>query len=168
MNDWTDDIELVLENIRLNCVLLSNEHKIQYINLKENLKYFRLPIIIISGINSIFSVGLQAFINQQVISIINCLLALGCSIIGSIELYLGIQKEMENALISQKEFYLISVDIFKVLSLNKEHRPIPSKEYLDKIFSDYTKLIEKSNTITKKLEDKLMPITANISKKEII
>ena len=28
---------------------------------------------------------------------------------------------------STKRFYLLSVDIFKTLSLKKEHRPIPAK-----------------------------------------
>jgi hypothetical protein len=157
-NDWTDDIEMVLENIRINCVLLANENKLQYITLKDNLQYFRLPIIILSGINSICSVGLQPYLPQGTISITNCLLALICSIIGSIELYLAIQKEMENALVSQKEYYLISVDIFKTLSLHRNHRPIPAKDYLEKQYNEYCRLVENSNTIAKKLEDKLAPV----------
>jgi len=157
-NDWSDDIESVLDCIRVNSVLLSNENRLQYIKLKECLKYFRLPIIIISGINSIFSIGLQSYIKQEHISIINCLMALCVSIIGSIELYLGIQKEMENSLISSKEFYLLSVDIYKVLSLNRIHRPIPCKDYLEVTYSHYCSLIEKSNTIIKRIEDKLQPL----------
>ena len=61
MNDWTPDIEIVLENIRINSVLLSKEHSKRYFALKQTLQYFRLPVIIISGINSIVSVGLQIF-----------------------------------------------------------------------------------------------------------
>ena len=37
--DWTQDIEGVLENIRINCVILNKEHKTRYFALKENLKY---------------------------------------------------------------------------------------------------------------------------------
>jgi hypothetical protein len=89
---------------------------------------------------------------------ITCLLALICSIIGSIELYLAIQKGMEGELISQRDYYLLSVDIFKTLSLCKEHRPIPSKEYLDKCYNNYCKLMESSNALAKKVEDKLCPL----------
>jgi hypothetical protein len=50
MSDWTQDIESVLEQIRINSVLLSKNHKKRYFYLIEILKYFRLPVIIISCI----------------------------------------------------------------------------------------------------------------------
>ena len=157
-NDWTTDIESVLENIRINCVILTKEHKKRYFVLKENLKYYRLPVIVLSGINSIVSVGMTPYMEQGAISMTTCLLALVCSIIGSIELYLTIQKSMESELISQRDYYLLSVDIFKTLSLAKEHRPIPAKEYLEKCYNIYCKLTESSNALSKKVEDKLCPL----------
>jgi hypothetical protein len=162
-NDWSADIESVLENIRHNSVILSQEHKKKYFELKENLKYYKIPVIIISGCNSICSVGLQPYLQQGIISMITCLLALVCSIIGSIELYLAIQKGMEDELISQRDYYLLSVDIFKTLSLSTEHRPIPAKEYLDKCYNTYCKLTESSNALAKKLVDKLCPVNEAVS-----
>lgn len=162
MSDWTTDIESVLEQIRINSVLLSKEHKKRYFYLTEILRYFRLPVIIVSGINSIVSVGLQPYLAQGTISMMTCLLALLCSIIGSIELYLTIQKSMENELMSSKDYYILSIDIFKTLSLSKEHRPIPAKEYLDKKYSDYVKLYENSNLIARKIADKLNPLPMDI------
>lgn len=156
--DWTPDIENVLDNIRINSVILSNEHKNKYFHLKTILRYFRLPVIIISGINSIVSVGLQPYIDQGIISIMTCLLALVCSIIGSIELYLAIQKGMENELVVSKDYYILSVDIYKTLTLSKNHRPIPAKDYLDKKYNDYIKLFENSNLLAKELTDKLNPL----------
>ena len=161
-NDWTEDIERVLEKIRQNCVVLSNEHKAQYFHLKYILQFFRLPVIIISGVNSIVSVGFQPYLKQGAISITTCILALTCSIIGSIELYLAIQKGMENEFSSQQSYYLLGVDIFKNLSLAREHRPIPAKEYLDKCYNEYVKLTENSNAIIKNLEDKLSPLPISI------
>lgn len=160
--DWTPDIEVVLENIRQNCVLLSKEHKKNYFYLKYILQYFRLPIIILSGINSIVSIGFQPYMQQSTISILTCLLALACSTIGSIELYLAIQKGMESSLASQQQYYLLSVDIYKNLSLSKEHRPIPAKDYLEKQYSEYCKLTENSIAICKKIEDKLCPLPVGI------
>lgn len=157
-NDWTEDIEAVLESIRVNCVLLSKEHKTRYFALKENLKYYRLPVIVLSGINSIVSVGLVEYVPQKAVSVITCLLALTCSIIGSIELYLAIQKGMESEMISQREYYLLGVDIYKTLALAKEHRPLPAKEYLEHMYSEYCKLFESSNAVARRLEDKLCPI----------
>lgn len=162
MDDWTADIEFVLENIRVNCVVLSKEHKRQYFIFKDVLQYFRLPLIIISGINSIISVGLQPYVTQSIISMVTCLLALICSIIGSIELYLAIQKSMENELTAQRDYYLMSVDIYKTLSLSREHRPVPAKDYLEKQYNSYCKLIENSNTVMKRLEDRLAPLPNSI------
>jgi hypothetical protein len=162
MSDWTADIESVLEQIRINSVLLSKEHKKRYFYLTEILKYFRLPVIIISGINSIVSIGLQPYLEQGTISMMTCLLALICSIIGSIELYLTIQKSMENELMSSKDYYILSIDIFKTLALSKEHRPVPAKEYLDKKYSDYVKLFENSNLLSRRITDKLNPLPLDI------
>lgn len=161
-HDWTPDIENVLESIRINCIILSKEHKHRYFDHKENLKYYKIPVIIFSSINSIISVGLQPYLPQGTISMMTCLLALICSIIGSIELYLTIQKSMESELLSQRDYYLLGVDIFKTLALTKEHRPIPAKEYLDKCYNTYCKLMESSNALAKKLEDKLTPLPLTI------
>jgi len=158
MVDWTDDIDKVLDNIRINCVLLSKLHKQRYFELKSSLKYYRLPVIILNGMNSIFAVGLQPYINQGAISLTNSIIALTCGIIGSIELYFGIQKRLENDLVSQRDYYLLSVDIFKTLSLDKSNRPIPAKDFLEKSYNVYTKLIESSATLAKVKGDKLIPI----------
>jgi hypothetical protein len=162
MSDWTEDIENVLEQIRINSIFLSKEHKNKYFYLTEILRYFRLPVIIVSGINSIVSVGFQPYIDQQTISMMTCVLALVCSIIGSIELYLTIQKSMENELMSSKDYYLLSIDIYKTLTLGKEHRSIPAKEYLDKKYNEYVKLFENSNLLDKKITDKLNPLPMDI------
>lgn len=162
MTDWTTDIEGVLENIRVNSVLLSAEHKKNYFSLKHTLLYYRLPVIIISGINSIVSVGLQNYLEQTIISMMTCLLALVCSIIGSVELYLAIQKSMEQELTSSKEYYLLAIDIYKTLSLFHEKRPIPAKEYLERNYEQYCKLTENSLLILKKLADKLTPIETSV------
>jgi hypothetical protein len=158
MSDWDIDVEHVLNNIRINSVTLSREHKERYILLKSRLQYFRLPVIVISSINSIVSIGFQSYIDQQTISIITCFLALSCSIIGSIELFLSIQKQMEQDLSNSKEYYLLSIEIFKTLNLARERRSTPAKEYLEKIYSEYCKLVENSELITKKVKDELMVI----------
>ena len=90
--DWTDDIDEVLNNIRINCVLLSKLHKQRYFELKSTLKYYRLPVIILNGANSIIAVGLQPYATQGAISLTTSLIALTCGIIGSIELFLEYRK----------------------------------------------------------------------------
>ena len=166
--EWTDDIDLVLNNIRINCVILSNLHKQRYFELQSSLKYYRMPVIILNGINSIFAVGLQPYIYQGTISLTNSLIALTCGIIGSIELYLGIQKRLENDMISQRDYYLLGIDIFKTLSLDKSNRPVPAKDYLEKSYNVYTKLIESSSTLAKVKGDKLIQIDFDTDVENIV
>lgn len=157
-NDWNDRIEKVLDNIRVNALYLSNKHKARYFSLSNSIKWYRLPIIILSGANSIVSVGLQEYIAQSILSLTVSLISLLCSIIGSIELYLKKNARMEADLISYTQLYLLSVEIYKTLTLNRENRPIPAREYLQKIFNEYTKLIESSNPLETAIMDKLLPI----------
>jgi hypothetical protein len=157
VQNWTTDIENVLESIRFNCVLLSKEHKSRYFYLKNILRYFRLPIIIISSINSVVSV-MPIQISQTTISLINCLLALFCSLLASIEMYLAINKQMEEELLAAKEFYFISIDIFKVLQLQNIRRPPDGKAYLEDRYKLYIKLIETSHLSNKRITDRLTPV----------
>jgi hypothetical protein len=160
---WSDDIEQVLENIRLNCVLLSENHKKRYYLFKSYLKYFRIPLICLSALNSIFAVGLQPYMIQSTISIINCFISLICGIITSIELYLAVQKQMENEFISSKNYYLLGIDIYKTLSLSRDHRTIGGLVYLEEKYNEYCKLIESTNLTTKRHKDKLAPVEDKIN-----
>lgn len=155
--DWTEDIEYILECIRENSVILHLEHKKEYFKNKKSLKYYRIPIIILSAISSILSVGLTEYLNQKYISLITCFLSLTCSIIGSVELFLGVQKRMEIELAGLKNFYLLSIEIQKVLSMEKEIRPIPAKEYLETQYNTYIKLYDNTDILIKNIGDKLTP-----------
>ena len=159
---WTKDIDDVLHGIRLNSLRLCKRHKERYFANKYRIMWYRLPVIILNGANSIISVGLQPYADQGTISLTTSLIALTCGIIGSIELFLGIQKKLENDMISQRDYYLLSIDIHKTLALKPKNRPIPAKDYLEKSYNTYTKLIESSETLLKKIDDKLIPIDISI------
>jgi hypothetical protein len=159
MNDWTPDVEEILENIRINSVIFSNYHKERYYSYKSYLKYFKLPLIVLSSITSIASVGLAEYLKQQDVSLITCLLSLSSAIIASIELYLGIQKSMENEFISSQKFTLIAYNIFKTLHLKAEHRSMNGKVYLDEIYQDYIKIVENSKLVhSRRIKDALAPV----------
>ena len=164
---WSTDVENILNNIRLNCILLTKYHKKKYYKYKGYLKYFRIPTIIFSAISSVISVGFQPYIQQGLISFITCCIGLSVGIINSLELFLSIQSTMENALFNSKEFYLLSIDIYKILSLDNKHRGTNGICYLEEKYAEYCKLIENSEIINKNISDKLSPIDArNISSKD--
>ena len=146
---WTDGIELALIDIKNKSLSNSESHKNNYYFYKSYLKYFRVPTIILSGVNSVFNVGLQPYISQSIISVLCCSISLLCGIIASVELFLGIQNIMEKELISSKEFYVLYYEVFKILSIEREHRMINGKTYLDDIHTKYCNLMERSNLLHK-------------------
>ena len=155
---WTPDIENVLNNIQKNCVLFYNAHRERYLQLKTSMNYFRIPMIIISAVNSVLSVGLQNYVEQNAISGINCLLSLLCGLLGSIELYLAIESQMESENYISIQYYLLSIDIYKTLSLKPENRQVDAFSFLYQKYATYIKLIENSYIVNKQIHDNLSTI----------
>jgi hypothetical protein len=95
---------------------------------------------------------------QETISLITCMIALFVGIINSIELFLAIQSTMEQELTTSKDFYILSIDIYKILLLNRNHRSIDGKTFLDDKYSIYCKLFEGSQLMNKEMNDRLVPL----------
>jgi hypothetical protein len=158
IGNWNDENFAVLERMRKNCVLFSKLHRHEYLYYQSWLKYFKLPVIVLSALGSVASVGIQEYLPQTYISDITCGLAFLSGVITSIELYLGISSSMVSELEKSKEFYLLSVKIFKELALSVEQRQ-EAKTFLEQALAEYCKLIEHSNLTKNKIQaDELQPI----------
>ena len=153
---WSDEIEEICEKLRVNCVNLSEYHRKRFYYFKSYGKWFRLPLIILASLNSTASVGLQPVLDQQIISGITCLIGMIMGIIGSLELYLGIQTAMELELKHSKDYYTLAIHLYKTLSLRRENRLEDGKEYLNEKYSLYIKLCESSNLLDKKMKNDLL------------
>jgi hypothetical protein len=155
-NHWSDEIEDICEKLRVNCVNLSEYHRKRFYHFKSYGKWFRLPLIVLASINSTASVGLQPVLEQQIISGITCLIGMIMGIIGSLELYLGIQAAMELELKQSKDFYTLAIHLYKTLALKRENRLEDGKEYLNDKYSFYIKLCESSNLLDKRMKSDLL------------
>lgn len=164
MSSWSSDIESILDKLRINSVQMSNQHKQSYFFYKQVVKYFRLPTIILSSVGSVSSVGLNSYLDQNHISALTCGLALLVSILNSIELFLRITDTMEKENECSKAFYSLSVNINKTLLLERQNRQLDGQVYLEKTYSSYMTLMEKSNLISGAIRDKFMEIPKNPSK----
>lgn len=152
------DIETILDKIRRNSIQLSYSHKQTYEKLKNKLYYFKLPTIVLSAINSVFSVGLSTYMPQQDVSVINCLVSLVCGIIVSIELYLQLEKSLTLEYDVSKSYYLLSIEIQRFLLTDRGNRSIDCQPFLDKSYNQYTKLFENSRLLKKSIHDNLTPL----------
>ena len=154
-NNWNDNIERLLNDIRLNCIELEKHHTKLYFSIKNIVVYFKLPIIILSSLNAITAVALQSYIAQNIISATNCLLSFIIGVLTSVSLYLKIEDRLENELLASKEYHKISIEIYKILSLKVTDRSIDGDQFLNDIYNEYIKLYDRSNLGDFELSDKL-------------
>jgi hypothetical protein len=95
-------------------------------------------------------VGADQYLKQNNISLISCLSSMTITILGSIKLYLNISQNLENESSMAREFYVLSVEIFKMISLPTNQRNYNGIEFLNSKYSQYNKLYEESNLLKEK------------------
>lgn len=158
-NGWYTEIEENLKKISINCSQQCEICKKNYIELLEQQKYFSIPIIIISGLNSIFAVGLNSYMDQSSVSVINCILSFFVSVVQSIGLYLNIAKRIEINMTSYRNFYLLSLKINNILSLKRSHREENNgHRFLDECIAEYESIFTTMNITKDPIDDKLIEI----------
>jgi hypothetical protein len=156
--DWTEDCEVLLEELRQNCVYLNKFHKLRYFYFKKIIIYFRLPTIIISSFASVASGLGREYLSQPDITSLVVLMSLSVSILNSIELFLKINETTILELETSKSYYQLSLNIHKTLRLKRENRKITGLDALEKFYRDYSELYESSALISKHYPDKLVDI----------
>jgi len=153
INDWTKEVEDILERLRQNSVSLSEYHRKRFYEYKSYAKYFRIPIILLSILNSTAAVGLvQVGVDQIIVSGISCLIGMLITMISSIEIYLSIEKSMDGEMQQSRDFYSLAIDIFKTLRLKRTDRGENGKEYMNKKYGLYAKYKETSDLMKQKLK----------------
>jgi hypothetical protein len=139
---WSTCQEDVLERICYNAAQMAEHHRVGYYELINQLKYYKIPVIIISSLNSVFAVGLNGYITQDIVSTITCLLSLLVSCISSIELYLSLQRRSDSELVSYRAFYNLSLKISTTLKLDRVHRQGDGDTFLTQMISEYQSCFE--------------------------
>ena len=144
------EIIVILTKVRNNCIVLSNYHNKRHYFFKNLLFYsFRVPLIIFSGINTFIAIGMQNYLKQESISIINAIISLVSGIATSIELLLNLQKKIEEDAESYRHYYKLSIDLY-----NDIERFVARPETLDIMMTaktahmtEYFKLLNNGNPV---------------------
>ncbi len=142
-----NDVDKILIKIRKNCVYLSIYHNRKH-HFYKNILFcaFRVPLIVLSGLNSFFAVGLQNYTGQKTISLLNALISLFCGILTSVELLWQLKDRVDQELESHKNFYKLSTDIFKFVNSSEENKK-NRNDFLTEIYNTYQKHIATANAI---------------------
>jgi len=153
---WSSDIEKVLKDLLDNVDELQGVHHGQVLKLEGQLVLFRVPLILLSALNSVFSVGLSTYIEQQTVSTINCLISLACACISSLELFLQIHRKLEVELASYHSYKTLSIRVAACLKLDREHRPEGGPAFLSAALAEYKNLVEQAIVGRHELQDRLV------------
>jgi len=147
----------LLDNIRINCVLYANAHRERFFVLHASLKYYKIPVLVLSSFSSAISLS-QDYIQQRTITITNTILGLVCSIIVSVELYLGIGREMSSSESVSKKFHALATEISKQITLYRVHPSTDILPYIEASYTEYSSLVTNSSIIRETVQDQLMKL----------
>lgn len=151
-NATVASLKILLERMRRNCIKLGVYHNARYNKYRGILFYlFRLPSLILSGVNGFFAIGLKNYTTQTTVSVINAVISFVCGIITSIEISLNLQKRMESELDTYKKFYKLTVELDKELTLfvdKDENARQKLREFTEKKYNEYQSIVSLSNIVT--------------------
>jgi hypothetical protein len=150
METWNDEIIKILYNVRINSLNLSEYHRRNFFYFKNISNYFDIPIIITSSLSGSFSVGASPYANQGYISLISCASSMFITILSSIKLYLNISDNLQSESDMARKFYVLSLEIYKIINLPDEKRGINSSEILNSKYNQYIILYEESNLLKRR------------------
>ena len=156
MPNFSKDIEEILEKIRLNCGILHEYNRKRFIEYNQQIKWYRIPVLILSSTASVWSVSGTTFLQQSQVSLINMMMGLFAGLITSIELFVKLDEKMKNAEDLGHKYYSLSIDIYRTLLLDDMNRTQEGKEYLNEAFGQYLKLNENGFLLDKRIKDQLL------------
>lgn len=152
---WHVDEQEFLSKLEKQCNTYYEHHNKDhhyYVKLSQK---FNVPILVVSAINALTAVGLNSFIRQEYVSVLNAILSAGCGILGSIQLYLKLNEKLSNALRAATLMKRLALKISKELSIDMPNRITDGQAFLSDCFSEFNTALEQGNPIEKKIDNHL-------------
>jgi hypothetical protein len=142
-NYWTKSQVEFLHKLKAQCLEYSEFNRKQVKKYTTTNTHFNIPILVLSGLNSFVALGLQPFVKQEYISIINSVLSLTCGILSSTALYMKYNEKINTCVSCSHDLNDLHATIFKELSLDEDSRSMDGKDFCNKMFDEYTKIMQK-------------------------
>jgi len=148
--EWNSELMTLLEKIRVNAYVMSEKHRKRFVQFSSISKYFDLPVIVCSVFSSSFSSLGTVPMRQS--SLITTLISMFIAVLTSVKLYLNLSSNINDEIALSKDFYILSVSIFKMRNLNAVDRTVNPLEFLNTSYNTYIKLIEQSSLLQHNLK----------------
>lgn len=159
---WSDDINKLCFNVLDDIKSLMLIHRNKYLSLDYYLSFFRIPLIVLSAFNSVFSVGGIIFVSQQNVTVTNSIISLISGIISAIELYMQLNKKMEIELSTFHALKNLAIKISHQMKLDPVNRESEGGIFLSNIISEYKNITETSIVNDINIKDKLFDYNRDV------
>ena len=143
---WTDDLEDIVQTIRLNAEGLSKHHQRQYMVYKRLIKCFRIPTIIASSVAAVVSAGLFNSIAKEESLTVTCVLNLVIGVLAGVELFLGIERNMAAELAAHRAYLGLACTTAGIMRLERSNRPENAASTTDSLMAHLTLLRNSSSS----------------------
>lgn len=143
-------VEPILIRLKHTCFKTHRAYEKVYITAKANLKYYDVPIIVLSSINSVFIAGARAYLDDMIVSVITCIISLIVGIVQSLKTFFKIDEHRENALSTHKDLFKLFCELSTTLDQPMSSRGVDAHKYLADKLADYTKIQDKAIVVRSK------------------
>jgi hypothetical protein len=152
---WHQDEDDFLKRLERQCNTYYEHHSKDHLYYTKLSSKFNVPILIVSAINALTAVGLNSFIRQEYVSVLNAVLSAGTGVLGSIQLYLKINEKITNSLRASILMRRLALKISKELSIDMKHRETFGLAFMNDCFAEFNTALEQGNPIEKNLHNHL-------------
>ena len=154
--NWSLNEEELLEKLHAELLTIASYNRNKIKMYSKISSRFNLPIIMFSALNSFCALGLQNFLNQNVISILNSIVSLVTGILSSVYLYMKVGDKMNCCTLVNHEITELTTKIFKEMSLSRDRRTSAGKEFVQECFMEYSKIMQRQNIIKRHIQHHLI------------
>jgi len=148
---WHQDEDDFLIKLEQQCNTYYEHHNKDHMFYQKLSTKFNIPILVVSAINALTAVGLNAFVRQEFVSVLNAVLSAGTGVLGSIQLYLKINEKMTNSVRASMLMKRLALKISKELSIEPSHRVSDGQAFMNDCFGEFNTALEQGNPIEKSL-----------------
>jgi hypothetical protein len=148
---WHQDEDDFLIKLEQQCNTYYEHHNKDHMYYQKLSSKFNVPILVVSAVNALTAVGLNSFVQQTYVSVLNAILSAGTGVLGSIQLYLKINEKMTNSVRASMLMKRLALKISKELSISPDHRVTDGQAFMNDCFAEFNTALEQGNPIEEKL-----------------
>jgi hypothetical protein len=148
---WHQDEDEFLIKLEQQCNTYYEHHNKDHMYYQKLSSKFNVPILVVSAINALTAVGLNSFVRQEYVSVLNAILSSGTGVLGSIQLYLKINEKMTNSIRASILMKRLALKISKELSIAPDHRVTDGQAFMNDCFAEFNTALEQGNPIEETL-----------------